>query len=139
MQFRVFAALDKPKHFYYFNCDEEGEPYLDSVQEKDDFEKLHSEVFTIADKEYKKGNFVIGLGGDHSVSYGLMRAFSKHHKNAALIYFDAHLDCEDDFLPPTHEDIIRAAVNERFFAHKFILTNDLNNSLFCILYSSFLL
>ncbi len=91
------------------------------IKEKDDFEKLHSEVFTIADKEYKKGNFVIGLGGDHSVSYGLMRAFSKHHKNAALIYFDAHLDCEDDFLPPTHEDIIRAAVNERFFEPENIL------------------
>jgi agmatinase len=50
-----------------------------------------------------------------------MRAFSKHHKNTALIYFDAHLDCEDDFLPPTHEDIIRAAVNERFFEPENIL------------------
>jgi agmatinase len=91
------------------------------IKEKDDFEKLHREVETIAGKEYKAGNFVIGLGGDHSVSYGLMKAFFKYHKNAALIYFDAHLDCEDDFLPPTHEDIIRAAVNERFFEPENIL------------------
>jgi agmatinase len=91
------------------------------VTEKNDFEKLHKETENIAQNEYKNGNFVIGLGGDHSVSYGLMRAFSKQHKNAALIYFDAHLDCEDDFLPPTHEDIIRAAVNEKFFEPENIL------------------
>lgn len=91
------------------------------VAEKDDFEKLHKETENLTQKEYKKGNFVIGLGGDHSISYGLMKAFSRHHKNAALIYFDAHLDCEDDFLPPTHEDIIRAAVNEKFFEPENIL------------------
>ena len=85
------------------------------VTEKDDFEKLHKETENIAKNEYKMGNFVIGLGGDHSISYGLMKAFSKQHKNTALIYFDAHLDWEDDFLPPTHEDLMRAAVNERFF------------------------
>ncbi|MCX6774659.1 MAG: arginase family protein, partial [DPANN group archaeon] len=80
------------------------------VKENDDFEKLHKETENIAQNEYKKGNFVIGLGGDHSISYGLMKAFSKRFKNSGLICFDAHLDCEDDFLPPTHEDLLKAAV-----------------------------
>jgi len=91
------------------------------VKELNDFEVMHYEVESLADKEYKKKNLVIGLGGDHSVSYGLMKAFSKHFKKPGLIYFDAHLDCEDDFLPPTHEDIVRAAVNEKFFAPENIL------------------
>ena len=82
---------------------------------------MHQEVEAAASNAYKKGDFVIGLGGDHSVSYGLMKAFSKHFKNSGLIYFDAHLDCEDDFLPPTHEDIVRAAVNKKFFAPENIL------------------
>lgn len=94
---------------------------LFEVKELGDFEKMHQEVESLADKEYKKKNLVIGLGGDHSVSYGLMKSFSKHFKNSGLIYFDAHLDCEDDFLPPTHEDIVRAAVNEKFFAPESIL------------------
>jgi agmatinase len=85
------------------------------VNEKDDFEKMHKETESTADKSYKNKNFVIGLGGDHSVSYGLMKAFAKNHKNAGLIYFDAHLDCDVDFLPATHEDILRAAVNEHIF------------------------
>ena len=49
MQFRVFAVLDKPKNFYYFNCDENGEPYLDSVQEKDDFEKCMNGTYNVKD------------------------------------------------------------------------------------------
>ena len=54
MQFRVFAALDKPKSFYYFNCDEDGEPYLDSVQEKDDFEKCRNNIYDVKDLGVKK-------------------------------------------------------------------------------------
>lgn len=83
------------------------------VKEKNDFEKMHKEVESAASNAYKKGNFVIGLGGDHSVSYGLMKAFAKQFpKNMGLIYFDAHFDCQDDFLPPTHEDILRAIIKE---------------------------
>jgi len=90
------------------------------VKELNDFEAMHREVESLADKEYKKKNFVIGLGGDHSVSYGLMKAFAKNHKNAGLIYLDAHLDCDVDFLPPTHEDILRAVVKEKLFKHIFV-------------------
>ena len=86
------------------------------IKEKNDFNKLHKEIEATATKEYKKGNFVVGLGGDHSVSYGLIRAFAKKFpRKSGLIYFDAHLDCQDDFLPPTHEDVLRAVVNEKLF------------------------
>jgi agmatinase len=44
-----------------------------------------------------------------------MKAFSKLHKNSCLLFFDAHFDAQDDFLPPTHEDILRVAVKKDFF------------------------
>lgn len=55
-----------------------------------------------------KGRF-LAIGGDHSITYALVKAA----KPEALLYFDAHLDCEDDFMPPSHEDVIRAIVNEK--------------------------
>ncbi len=86
------------------------------VKETNDFAAMHKEVESTASAEYKKKNFVIGLGGDHSVSYGLMKAFAKKFpKKSGLIYFDAHFDCQDDFLPPTHEDVLRTVVNEKLF------------------------
>jgi len=54
MQFRVFAVLDKPNHFYYFSCDEEGEPYLDSVQERDDFGSCMNGTYNVKDLGVKK-------------------------------------------------------------------------------------
>ena len=77
----------------------------------DDFEKLHREIALVVEKEKP----IISLGGDHSTSYGVMKGFSKIHKNSCLLFFDAHFDCQDDFLPPTHEDILKAAVKEGFF------------------------
>lgn len=90
------------------------------VKISDDFEETQSNITKAALEGYKKG-FVIGIGGDHSVSYGLIRAFSKKYEKRGLVVFDAHLDCEDDFLPPTHEDLIRAVVNERFVKPENIL------------------
>ncbi len=88
-----------------------------AVKELNDFESMHKEAESLAAAEYKKGNLVVGLGGDHSVSYGLMKAFAKKFpKNTGLVFIDAHLDCQDDFLPPTHEDVLRAAVKERLFS-----------------------
>src|SRR3989338_6580086 len=92
------------------------------IKEKNDFNKLHKEIEATATKEYKKGNFVVGLGGDHSVSYGLMKAFAKKFpRKSSLIFIDAHLDCQDDFLPPTHEDILRAAGKEKLFSEIIVI------------------
>ena len=71
--------------------------------------------------EFKANNQVCAVGGDHSITYGLVRAASKVHKDLALIYFDAHLDCEDDLLPPTHEDVIQAIVNQKLVKPENIL------------------
>ncbi|AJF60930.1 TPA: arginase family protein [Candidatus Woesearchaeota archaeon] len=52
------------------------------------------------------------LGGDHSMTYSAFRAFSKKYSNPGLLVFDAHLDCENDFSPPTHEDYLRVLIGE---------------------------
>ena len=81
-----------------------------------DFETTSNNITkTVLDKD-----IIIGIGGDHSVSYGLMKAFSKKYPNIGLIVFDAHLDCESDFLPPDHEDILKAAVKEKLFKKMFV-------------------
>jgi len=89
------------------------------IEVTSDFEHTSDKITSAALEAYEKGQ-VIGLGGDHSIAYGLMRAFS-HKFKGGLIFFDAHLDCEDDFLPPSHEDLIKAVVNEGFFAPEDIL------------------
>ena len=52
------------------------------------------------------------LGGDHSLTYSSFKAFAKKHKNPGILVFDAHLDCENNFSPPTHEDYLRVLIEE---------------------------
>ncbi len=90
----------------------------------DDFEKLHKEISFIVEKEKP----IVSLGGDHSTSYGVMKGFSKQKgENACLLFFDAHFDCQDDFVPPTHEDVLKAAVKEGFFKSEDIFVVGVRN------------
>ncbi len=85
-----------------------------SVDVSEDFESTQHNITKTSEALFRTGEKVIGLGGDHSVNFGMLRAFSKvfGRDKVGLLFIDAHLDCEDDFLPPSHEDIIRAAVKE---------------------------
>jgi len=85
------------------------------------FEETQKNIEKEANKEFKKKNRVIALGGDHSITYGVIKAASKIYKNLSLLYFDAHMDAEDDFLPPSHEDLIKAIVNNKIIKPENIL------------------
>jgi agmatinase len=75
-------------------------------------EETQKNIEQTAANAFKNGQ-VCSIGGDHSITYGLVKAASKVHKDLALMYFDAHLDCEDDFVPPSHEDVIKAIVKKK--------------------------
>ncbi len=57
-------------------------------------------------------NKFIALGGDHSISYPILKGFSTRHRNFCLLVFDAHPDVMQSFQPPTHEDWLRVLVEQ---------------------------
>ena len=67
----------------------------------------------------------IFLGGDHSISYSTAKAFFDHCKNsgkqACLIVFDAHADCMQPMKEPTHEEWLRALIEEGFPSENVLL------------------
>ncbi|HOW36756.1 MAG TPA: arginase family protein [Candidatus Pacearchaeota archaeon] len=60
------------------------------------------------------------IGGDHSISYPLVKNFIKTHKNAGIVVLDAHPDLMPPMENPTHEEWL-AAVIELGFNPKNIL------------------
>jgi len=70
------------------------------------------------ESKYEKVCFV---GGDHSITYPIFKAFSEVNKNAFLIVFDAHADCMPPMKEPTHEEFLRAIIEKGFDASKIIL------------------
>jgi len=86
----------------------------------DDLEKANKIIYEKA-FELLKENFYLGfVGGDHSVSYPLTRAFfdfcENYGKEPCLIVFDAHSDCmkpvDKNF--PTHEEWLRGLIEDGF-------------------------
>ncbi len=70
---------------------------------------------------YERAKEVLGreralfVGGDHSISYALVKAFSETSKGKkALVVFDAHPDCVQFFKPLSHEDWVQGVVEEGF-------------------------
>lgn len=43
------------------------------------------------------GLMPISLGGDHSITYPIMRAFARKYKELSILHFDAHPDLYDSF------------------------------------------
>lgn len=57
------------------------------------FPAIEQAVDALLDKRQRP----ICLGGDHSITYPIVRAFAKRFKELTIIHFDAHPDLYDDF------------------------------------------
>ncbi|MGB0113595.1 MAG: agmatinase [Ilumatobacteraceae bacterium] len=49
------------------------------------------------DAQLTAGTRVISLGGDHAVTYPILRAVGRHHADLTVVHIDAHADTYDDF------------------------------------------
>jgi agmatinase len=59
----------------------------------DDFAEIERAV----GKLLAKGEAPVSLGGDHSVTYPILKAFARRYPELTIIHFDAHPDLYDEF------------------------------------------
>ncbi|MBT4648140.1 arginase family protein [archaeon] len=67
----------------------------------------------IEKKAYEQDSPAIFIGGDHSMTYSTFKGLYNRSDNPGLLIFDAHLDCTNNFSPPTHEDFLRVLIEEK--------------------------
>ena len=96
-----------------------------------DFEEIHVDNSNIQEseqliyqnclEEFERQDKVVFIGGDHSMTYSIMKAFNETFENSFLIVFDAHPDCMKPMIEPTNEEWLRAIVEEGFNPKNIIL------------------
>lgn len=86
----------------------------------EDFSATQESIAGDAVRALEKGK-LLAIGGDHSITYPLARAFKEKYSNSCLIIFDAHSDCEEDFIPPSHEGVTRALATTTFSPDEILL------------------
>lgn len=65
----------------------------------------------ITKKAKQQKRFTIYLGGDHSITYPILKATAD--KNTFLIILDAHPDTENPTKSPSHEDYLRVLIDKK--------------------------
>ena len=86
-------------------------------KEADSVKVIQSDIIATDEAIYTKAKEVIlkkpiFIGGDHSITYNLFKAFSENFENSSLIIFDAHADATSFFKPVSHEDMNKVLIEE---------------------------
>lgn len=70
-------------------------------------------VFRAAKKVVRDGKFLLGLGGEHSITSALVRAVMTRHKKLSVLQIDAHLDLRDEWegTPYSHASVMRRVLD----------------------------
>lgn len=103
------------------------EIHLDNSNLELSNEIIYKDSFEIFETRAK----TVFLGGDHSISYLIARAFLDKCQNSGkepcLIVFDAHPDCMPSMKEPTHEEWLRALVEKGFPSENILLAGVRNS------------
>jgi len=96
--------INASKHLEYYDDEFDCEAFLEGIELLDELqlnEKTPEEmVETVSEKiqeNENKDKFIIGLGGDHSVTIGIVKGLENRHQNFSVIQFDAHADFRDSW------------------------------------------
>lgn len=78
-------------------------------------------IYERAKDVFRDGDKCVFVGGDHSISYPIVKAFNERYDDAFLIVFDAHADCDYCAKEPTHEEWLRGVVDVGFKPENIVL------------------
>ncbi len=70
---------------------------------------MHERIHRAARRIVRDGKFLIGLGGEHSVTSGLVRAVRGGHRKLSVLQIDAHADLRNSYhnSPYSHACVMR--------------------------------
>jgi agmatinase len=71
-------------------------------------------IARVAGRAGADGKWVLGLGGEHTISLGLVRACAKKHGRLSILHIDAHLDLWSRYedTPYSHACVMRRCVED---------------------------
>ncbi|HUV51227.1 MAG TPA: agmatinase [Anaerolineae bacterium] len=80
-----------------FEVFRQGIVTMDSVSCPDDPEDMVEAVYKRARPILEDEKFMVGIGGEHSISVGLVRAVAERFQNLSVLQFDAHSDIRNEY------------------------------------------
>ncbi|MBN1843280.1 MAG: agmatinase [Deltaproteobacteria bacterium] len=97
------ALIDASANLELYDIETDSEVFkhgivtLDPVSCPDDPEAMVTVVYERARRILQDGKFIVGIGGEHSISVGLVRATAEKFRNLSVLQFDAHSDTRSEY------------------------------------------
>ena len=78
------------------------------------FDEMHASIYEQTKHWVSQGKAVAVIGGDHSVSFGAIKAVAEQHNDLGVLFIDAHADFarNSELFPYSHRSIARNIVEE---------------------------
>src|SRR3989344_7937876 len=92
--------IEASKYLEYYDEQFDNEPFLEGILllnpiKTSNPEEMISQVSSIVSQHKQK--FIIGLGGDHSVTLGMVKGIELLNEDFSIIILDAHADFRDSW------------------------------------------
>jgi agmatinase len=97
------ALLDASANLELYDIETDFEVFkhgvvtMDPVSCPDDPEAMITVASERASSLLRDGKYVVGIGGEHTISVGLVRAMAERFPNLSVLQFDAHADTRDAY------------------------------------------
>jgi agmatinase len=97
------AILDASANMELYDIETDSEVFkrgivtMDFVQCPNDPEDMVTVVYKCAKPILADGKFIVGIGGEHTVSVGLVRAAAEKFRDLSVLQFDAHSDTRNEY------------------------------------------
>jgi len=91
-----------------------------------DLDKLYEKIYNEIKKIYRKDKKYIFLGGDHSITYPILKIVKENWEDFYLLYFDAHPDIHPDPYP-NYQSFIYHLIKENYIEPEKIIFVGISN------------
>lgn len=96
------AMIDASMNVELYDIESNSEPYRCGVFTAEPInaangEELNRRAYEECKKYISEGRFVVSLGGEHSVSYGPIKAHAERFKDFSILQLDAHTDMRESY------------------------------------------
>src|SRR4030042_2397449 len=99
------AIIDASQYLEFYDLELDREIYKVGIHTLPEMEPILGNPKRMIERVYKvtkglirKGKFVVMLGGEHSLSVGMVRAFKEKFPALSVLQLDAHADLRDEYL-----------------------------------------
>lgn len=98
------AIINASKQVEFYDEEQKTEPYRKGICTLDELEpdasnpeKMVEKIYGTAKNLIDKRRILIGLGGEHTITIGLVKAFKEKYKDLSVLQLDAHADLRDSY------------------------------------------